>query len=60
MVAVSAESMAECQHPPERLYAWYALDARAPGGQVLCVGCCDCGEALLGGDAGESEENDGD
>jgi len=34
-----------CQHPPNRLYAWYASDRAGP---VLCVACCDCGTPLLG------------
>lgn len=50
---------AECKHPPERLWAWYALDCRVPGGQVLCVACCDCGTVLQGGDNGQ-EVDDGD
>lgn len=38
-----------CQHPAARLFAWLARDDTAPGGQVLCVGCCDCGAVLAGG-----------
>lgn len=40
-----------CQHPPTRRFAWFARDDTAPGGQVLCVACCDCGAILQG--AGE-------
>lgn len=38
-----------CKHPAGRLWAWYARDDTAPGGQVLCVACCDCGAVLAGG-----------
>ncbi len=31
-----------CKHPPERLFSWFA-------GDVLCVGCCECGAVLAGG-----------
>lgn len=40
-----------CQHPLTRRFAWFARDDTAPGGQVLCVACCDCGAVLQG--AGE-------
>lgn len=38
-----------CNHPPTRLYVWWARDDRAPGGRVLCVACYDCGKVLNGG-----------
>jgi len=31
-----------CNHPPARLFSWYA-------GDTLCVGCCKCGTVLKGG-----------
>lgn len=40
---------APCQHPPERLYTWFARDDTMAGGQALCVACCDCGAVLQGG-----------
>jgi hypothetical protein len=39
-----------CQHPPTRLYAWYAHD----GTLVVC--CCDCG-AVLQGTADTTQED---
>ena len=38
-----------CTHPSERLHAWWARDDTAPGGQVLCVACNECGAVLQGG-----------
>ena len=43
-----------CKHPADRLFAWMARDGTAPGGLVLCVACCDCGQVLQG--AAEQEE----
>jgi len=31
-----------CNHPPARLYAWFAQDG------THCVTCCDCGRVLTG------------
>ena len=31
-----------CRHPPARIYSWFV-------GDVLCAGCCVCGEVLAGG-----------
>lgn len=31
-----------CNHPAHRLFAWHV-------GDILCVGCCECGEVLQGG-----------
>ena len=31
-----------CNHPPTRLYAWFAYDG------TLCVGCTECGQVLRG------------
>ena len=31
-----------CQHPPTRLFSWYANG-------TLCVCCCECGSVLHGG-----------
>lgn len=38
-----------CPHPPQRLWSWFARDDTHRRGEVLCVGCCDCGAVLLGG-----------
>ncbi len=38
-----------CDHPPNRLWAWFARDDTEPTGDVLCVACCDCGAVLAGG-----------
>jgi hypothetical protein len=47
-----------CNHPPNRVWAWYARDdsivrkhkvAGAGNGEILCLACCDCGEVLEGG-----------
>lgn len=35
-----------CTHPPTRQFAWFARDIH---GDILCVGCCECGEVLKGG-----------
>lgn len=32
-----------CPHPPDRLYSWWAEDAK---GRSLVVACCQCGEVL--------------
>jgi hypothetical protein len=31
-----------CNHPPARLFTWFAHD------DTLCIACCDCGEVLAG------------
>lgn len=31
-----------CNHPPARLYSWFAAD------KTLCVACCECGAVLRG------------
>jgi hypothetical protein len=38
-------SAKECDHPPERLYAWVVNDAL---GKDLCVVCLDCHKVLNG------------
>ena len=37
-----------CHHPAERRYAWFARDDTQPGGDVLVITCCDCGQVLQG------------
>ena len=37
-----------CHHPAERRYAWFARDDTQPGGDVLVIACCDCGQVLQG------------
>lgn len=51
--ADAAGVSASCEHPPERLYTWYAAEyaAEPDGACVLCVACCACGGVLRG--AGE-------
>ena len=46
---------ATCQHPATRRFAWFARDDTAPGGQVLCVCCSDCGAVLQGGVPSEAQ-----
>lgn len=36
-----SEQPAPCAHPPTRLYCWHV-------GEVVCVGCCQCGAVLQG------------
>lgn len=38
-----------CNHPPNRLYSWFARDDTTPTGTILCVTCRDCGAILKGG-----------
>ena len=39
---------AKCQHPPHRLYSWFASANNGEPRSVLCVACCDCGRVLRG------------
>lgn len=36
-----------CKHPPDRLFSWFAKDARYEK-PILCVCCCECGAILAG------------
>lgn len=40
--------MSPCEHPPRRLYSWYAWNHKTGNQDILCIACCDCGESLLG------------
>lgn len=51
---------APCYHPPARLFAWYARDDTAPGGQVLCVVCLECQTVLAGGATLADADGSGD
>jgi hypothetical protein len=37
--------MSKCKHKPSRLFSWFITDEN--GKQVLCAGCCDCGESFM-------------
>jgi len=43
-----------CSHPPERIYAWWAYNCRTGKKDILCAGCCACGQVLAG--AAEDDE----
>lgn len=43
-----------CSHPPERIYAWWAYNCRTGKNDILCAGCCVCGQVLAG--AAEDDE----
>lgn len=45
---------AGCPHPPERIYAWWAYNYRTGKNDILCAGCCVCGQVLAG--AADDEE----
>ena len=49
LTEVMDPDLTTCHHPPARRFAWFARDDAAPGGQVLCVACCDCGAVVQGG-----------
>ena len=49
LVEVTDPDQTPCQHPPARRFAWFARDDSAPGGEVLCVCCSQCGGILQGG-----------
>ena len=38
----------KCKHPPARYYSWFAYNYRTGKKDILCIGCCDCGEILAG------------
>jgi len=41
-----------CRHPNHRKFAWWAFNYQTGQKDILCVGCCDCGEILVGGTDG--------
>ena len=43
------QSSNECKHPPTRTYSWFAYNYKTDKNDILCAGCCDCGEILAGG-----------
>jgi hypothetical protein len=43
VIQEASKYIADCDHPPTRLYSWTASDG------VQCVTCCNCGEVLRGG-----------
>ncbi len=36
----------QCKHPPARNFAWWAYNFKTGEKDILCVGCCECGEVL--------------
>jgi len=38
----------KCKHSPTRYYSWFAYNYKTGENDILCVGCCDCGEILAG------------
>ncbi len=45
-----------CQHPPERVWFWYAYNPETGKVDFPCAACCDCGAALLGGATLDDDE----
>lgn len=48
----------KCKHPPKRQFAWWAFNVKTGLKDILCVGCCLCGEVIKGGTSGEGELSD--
>ncbi len=40
-----------CPHPIPRQFAWWAMNTDTGKADILCVGCCECGEVLQGVEA---------
>ena len=38
-----------CNHPPVRLFSWFAYNYKTGKKDILCVCCCKCGKVLKGG-----------
>lgn len=38
----------QCNHPPARLYSWWACGDDGSRNTVLCIACCACGKVLKG------------
>ena len=38
-----------CLHPSRKLYAWFAFNHLNGKTDILCIGCCECGEIIKGG-----------
>lgn len=40
----------KCPHPPSRYFCWIVKEiANDPDSKdILCIGCCDCGESWAG------------
>ena len=38
-----------CQHPPARVWFWFAYNCDTDKNDIPCAACCDCGQVLLGG-----------
>ena len=38
----------KCKHPYNRIYSWFAYNWKTGKKDLLCAGCCDCGEVLTG------------
>ncbi len=50
--------MPPCQHPPARLFTWFAFDGVGRGRYDrtdLCIACCDCGAVLAGAGSGSAQ-----
>jgi hypothetical protein len=43
----------QCKHPPVSQFTWWAYNCQTGKNDILCVGCCACGEILKGA-AGQS------
>lgn len=41
--------MCKCNHPPVKLFVWWAFNCLTGKNDILCIGCTACGEILQGG-----------
>ena len=45
---MSEDKDAECKHPYNRIYFWYAYNYGTGKVDIPCAACCDCGKVLIG------------